>query len=142
MKALEPREQHYLFKLKRSKCVKELICKEHCKGQWERFSDGFEVKEPQVQLMGWSKPRRVVLVRRKLLGLPLLAIDYEEGGQQSLGFIDGPEDMRAYEYAVLVTNLESDKLSLIQHYRDRADCENYFDEIKISGAGVVIPVRI
>jgi len=130
MQALEAREINYLFKLKKSKRVKELICKQHCLGQWTRFNDGFEVKEAEVQLMGWNQARRVVLVRRKLLSLPLVAIDYEQCGQQTLAFIDGPEDMRAYEYAVLVTNLNDDIVSLLKHYRDRADCENYFDEIK------------
>ena len=37
-----------------------------------------------------------------------------------------------YEYAVLVTSLDDEilTLTLAQHYRDRADCENNFDELK------------
>jgi hypothetical protein len=31
---------------------------------------------------------------------------------------------------VLVTNLDADIISIVQHYRDRADCENNFDELK------------
>ena len=38
--------------------------------------------------------------------------------------------MRRYEYAVLVTSLPSEILTLAQLYRDRADCENCFDELK------------
>ncbi len=38
--------------------------------------------------------------------------------------------MTGYEYAVLVTNLEHEILSLGQLYRDRADAENAFDELK------------
>ena len=47
-----------------------------------------------------------------------------------MAFIDGPENMKAYEYAVLITNLADEVITVVQHYRDRADCENYFDEIK------------
>ncbi len=35
-----------------------------------------------------------------------------------------------YEHAVLVTNLEDDIFTLAQHYRDRGDAENNFDELK------------
>ena len=35
-----------------------------------------------------------------------------------------------YENAVLVTSLEDDIFTLAQHYRDRGDAENNFDELK------------
>ena len=35
-----------------------------------------------------------------------------------------------YAYAVLVSNLPNEVLAISQLYRDRADCENVFDEIK------------
>ena len=35
-----------------------------------------------------------------------------------------------YEHAVLVTNMVADILTLAQHYRDRGDSENNFDELK------------
>ncbi|MCN4144868.1 MAG: hypothetical protein LC437_07455 [Thiohalomonas sp.] len=50
--------------------------------------------------------------------------------QQQLALVDAPEDIRAYEYSVLVTDLEDDIVTIFQHYRDRADCENNFDELK------------
>jgi hypothetical protein len=55
-------------------------------------------------------------------------------GQQLLAFVES--DRRAgkgitgYEYAVLVTNTDYEVLSLGQLYRDRADAENAFDELK------------
>ena len=42
----------------------------------------------------------------------------------------GPEDMRLFEYSVLVASLNDGLVALMQHYRDRADSENNFDEIK------------
>jgi len=60
-----------------------------------------------------------------------MALELESGQQQkSLAFVDGPEDMRLYEYSVLVTSLKDELVTLVQYYRDRADCENVFDEIK------------
>ena len=59
-----------------------------------------------------------------------LLLEKQSAGQQELAFIDGPEDMRLYEYSVLITDLPDDLISLMQHYRNRADCENVFDEIK------------
>jgi hypothetical protein len=35
-----------------------------------------------------------------------------------------------YEYAVLVSSLDAEVLTFGQLYRDRADCENNFDELK------------
>ena len=38
--------------------------------------------------------------------------------------------MQAWEYAILVSNAEFDLQTIAQLYRDRADCENGFDELK------------
>lgn len=131
MSSLEEKGYRYLFKLKKSKNVKQLIYKQHGLGEWIFFKDGWEAKEDQLQLQGWDKARRVVIVRRRLTANhPTLAVEHTHEGQQQLSFLDGPENLKIYEYSVLVTNLESDIVSLIQHYRDRADCENAFDEIK------------
>ena len=40
------------------------------------------------------------------------------------------KEITGYEYAVLVTNTDYEILSLGQLYRDRADAENAFDELK------------
>jgi hypothetical protein len=39
-------------------------------------------------------------------------------------------DREVWEYAALVTSLDSEILTLGQLYRDRGDCENAFDELK------------
>ncbi len=48
----------------------------------------------------------------------------------SLDFGTVDETLKVYEYAVLVTSLEDDVSVIAQHYRDRADSENNFDELK------------
>ena len=130
MSDLEERNQDYLFKIKKSNHVKELINKHHCLGQWTRFKKGWEVKEDELQCQSWDSARRVVIVRRCLEKSNALLIEKKEPEQTALAFVDEPEDIRLYEYSVLVTSLDCDAITIVQHYRDRADCENVFDEIK------------
>ena len=44
--------------------------------------------------------------------------------------MDGPEDIKVYEYSVLMTDLQNDLVSVFFHYHDRAYCENNFDGLK------------
>jgi len=130
MSELEDKGYRYLFKLKKSKRVKTLINKQHCLGDWSYFNNGFEAKEDSLKLAGWEQTRRVVIVRRRLSKNSTLMLENNGGNQLDFAFIDGPEDIKVYEYSILVTNLNDDVVSIVQSYRDRADCENYFDEIK------------
>jgi hypothetical protein len=130
MTEMEAINQRYLFKLKRSTNVKKLIYRHHCLGEWTYINKEWEAKEDVLQLQGWEKERRVVVIRRRLSSDHIIGIECEKEGQQQLAFIDGPEDIKAYEYSVLVTDLEDDLVRLFSHYRDRADCENNFDEMK------------
>lgn len=131
MEELESRDQGYLFKLRKSKYVQELIYKYHGKGEWQYFQEGWEAKETYLKLSSWQKERRAVIVRQKISNAKeTLALEHEQKGQMQLSFIDEPEDLKLFRYSVLVTNVDDDLISLVRHYRDRADCENNFDEIK------------
>jgi hypothetical protein len=78
---------------------------------------------------GKSRYRRIVILRRRIERE--LALSERDGdGQLRLGFTEIDEGREVFEYAVLVTSLDSEILSLGQLYRDRADCENSFDELK------------
>jgi hypothetical protein len=46
------------------------------------------------------------------------------------GFTAVVGDVQVYECGVLVTSLDDEILAVAQHYRDRADSENNFDELK------------
>ena len=50
--------------------------------------------------------------------------------QQGLHFAEPMMPVKLWEYAVLVTNTDYDLEAMGQLYRDRADCENGFDELK------------
>jgi hypothetical protein len=63
-----------------------------------------------------------------------VVVEGEDDGQQLLAFVEADrktgKGLTGYEYAVLVTNTDYEVLSLGQLYRDRADSENAFDELK------------
>lgn len=130
MSEMEQKGYRYLFKIRKTKWVKELVCKHHGSGKWTPFKEGWEAKEATLKLSGWKQSRRVVIVRRRVVNPQSLVLECQQKSPQQLGFFEGPEDMKAFEYSVLVTNLESETISIVQHYRDRADCENNFDELK------------
>lgn len=127
----EAKGYHYLFKLRKSKYVQKLIEQQHGQDEWKSFNAQFEAKEARLKLASWTKERRVVIVRKRLSPKEIMGVDYpstQPGEQLSLALV--ADDMKLYEYAVLVTDLSDDLITLIQHYRDRADCENVFDEMK------------
>jgi len=133
MKPLEEREQGYLFKLKLTKNVKRHIEKLFYQRDWLDAGQGWEGKDGELKLCGWESSRRVVVLRRALRG-EMMITQEDESGQQLLGFIEADrktgKKITGYEYAVLVTNLDYEILSLGQLYRDRSDAENAFDELK------------
>jgi hypothetical protein len=133
MRPLEARQQGYLFKLRLSKNVKRHIERLFRASGWTDAGQGWEGKDGSLTLAGWDAPRRVVVLRRPLQG-EMLITQEDDSGQQLLGFIEADrktgKSLTGYEYAVLVTNLDFEVLSLGQLYRDRADAENAFDELK------------
>ena len=86
----------------------------------------------------WSRQRRVVPRCRKL-DRPLLLVDRAEPAQPLLSFAEVGPDREVWEYAALVTSLDSEILTLGQLYRDRGDSENAFDELKNQWGGAVLP---
>jgi hypothetical protein len=132
MRALEARQQPYLFKLKLTKNTKRYIGRLFHEPGWRPAGQGWEGKDGELVLTGWESKRRVVVLRRPLTGE--IVLTGEQDGQQLLAFVEADRKtgkaITGYEYAVLVTNTEYEVLSLGQLYRDRADAENAFDELK------------
>ena len=131
MRAAEEKKIAYLFKLKLTKNVKRLIEKLMLNQEWSSAGQGWEGQEGVLKLMGWSKPRRVIVLRKQVPKDVVAIVQDPDTQQLSLNFGDIDHGkMRIYEYAVLVTSLPDEVLSIAQHYRDRADSENVFDELK------------
>jgi len=71
-----------------------------------------------------------VVVLRRPLSKQLAVVDEADPQQLRLSFAEVSDEVKVYEYAVLVTSLDDEILTLAQHYRDRGDCENNFDALK------------
>ena len=130
MTEAEMRGIPYLFKLRSSKLVKELIVRVSQNNHWEFAGGVFEAQEAVIQLTSWKRSRRVVILRKKTLRDTVVVTQENAEGQMELGFAKMKGKMVVYEYSVLITSLEDEMITISQHYRDRADCENIFDEMK------------
>ena len=129
MAQAEARQQEYLFKLRLTRKPKDLIRQMEQTGGWEAAGQGWEGRESTLTLQGWSRARRVIVLRRKLE--PSAGSAQEAIGQLQLNWqgtfpVKGP----TYDYAALVTSLQESILTVAQLYRDRADMENNLDELK------------
>ena len=138
MLGAEERGLGYLFKLKQSANVKKLIGQIFQKKEWGEAGQQWQGREDVLRLSGWSKARRVVVLRRPLKSKP--AAEAEAVGKKKSKrkaakqlTLDLPEltyQGMQYEYVVLVTSLTDEVRTVAQHYRDRGDAENNFDELK------------
>jgi hypothetical protein len=118
----ERRGQAYLFKLRLTRRVKQVLERAMRDEDWRDAGAGWQGKHGEIRLMGWSRQRRVVLLRRRLAGV--MITQREADGQLALGFVEIDEERQeAWEYAVLVTSLEAEVVTIGQLYRDRGDCE-------------------
>jgi len=129
MAEMEEIEQPYLFKLRQTAGVKRLIERLWKQGDWESVDQGFDAVEGKLRLTGWSCERRVVVLRRRVKS-SLAAEASNDNPQQELQFLERSDKAKLWEYAVLVTNADYSLEAMGQLYRDRADCENGFDELK------------
>ena len=125
----EARRIPYLTKLRLTRNVKRLIEKLFEIEDWVDAGQGYKGTESSLKLSGWSRSRRVIVLRRLITGDILLKRKTTKD-QLDMAFIETEGRIGKYEYVVLVTSLSDDILSISQHYRDRADCENNFDELK------------
>ncbi len=132
MLGCETRALPYLFKLRKSPGVATMLSKLAKRGQleWVAAGKGWEGVAQRIQLQGWTCARRVIVLRRKLTDSAPTAQD--DATQPMLtGLTVEYKGGQMYEHAVLVTNWAENNLwAVAQMYRDRADAENIFDELK------------
>jgi len=128
-----------LFKLRHSAKVKTLLAQVQRSGaQWHDAGDGWEVIEAQLRLNGWSQARRVVLVREKPAIAPVEP--HARRRRDTLQALLPGSDRWACQptpwagrVAVLVSTLDPvayPATALARLYRERADAENIYDELK------------
>ncbi len=137
--ACEARALPCFFKLRHTAKVKTLLTQMQRAGAvWTDAGAGWEVLEARRRLSGWSRERRVVLVRET----PALAPVGEQARRRRDTFapaLPGAEGWPqspapwAGRIAVLVTTLDESAYpagALARLYRERADAENIYDELK------------
>jgi hypothetical protein len=111
----------YLFKLRLTRTLKRAMASVPEEAwQGESAHGVLQVAEAKVKLSGWSRERRVIFGRR-LQGV----IPAKEAGAFW--------DVVKHEYEAYVTDLEPDEANawqIVDLYRQRADAENVFDELK------------
>lgn len=132
----------YLFKLRHTAKVKELVTRMMRQGAlWQDCGEGWQALESSLRLGGWSRQRRVILVRESPARAPVSEPGKPRRGKDRQGFLPKAQgdgwDTSATPWsgriAVLVTSLDPVAFPtkvMPKHYRDRADSENCFDELK------------
>ncbi len=112
--------------------MKRLIQQAFCSKDWTPAGQGWEGLEDRLELMGWTSKRRIIVLRRKLKGSIVLETEPllpDPSPQLQLIEIQAGA-VQQYEYALLATSLTDPLSALAQHYRDRGDAENIYDEQK------------
>jgi hypothetical protein len=129
MTQCEGRDQAYVFRLRQTAKVKTLIQLMERQGRWQPAGGEWSALEGKLRLSGWSVERRVVVLRRPLAaakeGPRKLAL---QAGELPLEVVVSQDP--THEYSVLVTNTAFEPIALGDLYRQRADAENAFDELK------------
>jgi hypothetical protein len=135
----EDKHLPYLFKLRHTRKVKLLI--KDCVRlghQWQDAGEGWQALEGHLKLQGWTKQRRVILVREAPAQAPVGKQRRRRRDHQDFKNATGEgweTDLAPWsgKIAVLVTSLEEQAYpteAMPRLYRERADCENTFDELK------------
>jgi hypothetical protein len=65
MQEAEQRHQPYLFKLRLTTGVKRAIERAMYEQDWQDAGAGWQGKDGELRLMGWSRQRRIVNCRRR-----------------------------------------------------------------------------
>ncbi len=122
----------YLFKLRLTRNAQRLIERAMVEPGWVTAGHGWQGKQSTLRLVGWSQHRRVILLRRPIERTVAMVTGDGSGRQLDLYFgeITADPAAKVFEYAVLVTSLPDEVLTVAQLYRDRAAGENNFDELK------------
>jgi hypothetical protein len=66
MQEAQERGKAYLFKIRQSLKIKELLAGSFAMDQWEGAGQGWEGCWSEVRLAGWTAQRRVIILRRPL----------------------------------------------------------------------------
>jgi hypothetical protein len=105
MQEAEQRELRYVCKLKKTAKVNRHIEKLRGRQDWVAAGAGWQGLSSELQLSGWSGPRRVVILRRQWHETVAVSEEEKRTGQRVFrGMAERRRGQEWYEYAVLVTS--------------------------------------
>ena len=120
---LDEKELPYLVKARMTRNVKLAVLGV---GGWVRVGKGIEVAEAQIKLLGWSRERRLVVIRQEVAAKETKAL-----GKKLFEF-------KGYLFQAIVTSKaieEMDATAVYRTYNGRGEFENRIKELK-SGCGL------
>src|SRR3569832_1070046 len=83
MSQCEARAQNYLFRQRNTPGVEKLIHLLERQGGWQKLAEGWEACEGELQLSGWTRKRRAMVLRRAVAGaVPEGAAPFVSGGMK------------------------------------------------------------
>jgi hypothetical protein len=100
MREAEQRRQPYLFRLRLTTGVKRAIERAVGEQDWRDAGAGWQGKDGRLRLEGWSRHRRIAILRRRI-ERSLALTERDAKGQLRLGFAEIDDGREVWEYAVL-----------------------------------------
>lgn len=116
---LEEKGLPYLVKARMTKWVKFAVLGV---SDWSRVGKGIEVAEARVKLLGWTRERRLVVIRQEVATKETKAL-----GKKLF-------ECQGYTFQAIVTSKaigEMDAITVYRTYNGRADFENRIKELKL-----------
>jgi len=116
---LETRQINYIVSAKLTQALQAAMARE---ARWWALETGLELAEIEYQAQGWSRPRRLVLVRQ--------SVKRKNAPGKTLSLFADDPDLSGWRYGAMVTSLTLPDVEVWRCYRGRADCENRIKELK------------
>lgn len=128
----------YLFRVRLTAHVRAALMKMLAERDCTDARHGRQGKETSLRLHGWSRQRRVVLLRRTLKRR-LALLERRPPEQPLLSFAELGPDRELWSFAALLTSPNDEILTSGQRHRDRGDCEMILLNGTTNASGVASP---
>ena len=119
MTALEGKNIAYIIAARLTRPLQRAIWQT---SNWWALEKGLELTEIEYRADGWSRARRIVVVRQ--------SVRRKEALGKSLSLFADDPDTQGWRYGAFVTTLDLPPVEVWRSYRGRADCENRIKELK------------
>lgn len=116
---LETRKIDYIVSARLTQALQAAMLRD---ARWWALETGLELAEIEYQAQGWSRSRRLVLVRQ--------SVKRKSAPGKTLSLFADDPDLSGWRYGAMATSLSLSDVEVWRCYRGRADCENRIKELK------------